>query len=106
MIDTRKIDFNAMPWEHKKPGMRSKELRVGSQRIRLLEISPEYRDEDWCEHQHTGYIIEGRITFIYEDGQIEYRQGDALLLGLNRSHRHKAFVSPGEKALLIVVEPN
>lgn len=105
-MDNRKIDFADLAWEQKQPGLRYKERRVGGHRIRLLEITSEYKDLDWCGLQHTGYVIEGRIRFIFDDASIDYKEGDGILISVQRNHRHKAVVPPGEKAVLILFEPN
>ena len=105
-MDTRRIDFADLAWESKQPGLRYKERRIGGHRIRLLEITSDYKDLHWCELQHTGYIVEGRISFIYDDETVEYQKGYGILISSQRHHRHKAIVPEGETAVLILFEPN
>lgn len=102
----RKVDFANKPWIEDKPGLRYKERRIGAHKMRLLEVTDAYVDRHWCSLQHTGYVIEGAITFLFPDGEVRYEAGQGIVITSSPDHQHKAVVAPGERALLVFFEPN
>ena len=46
-MDATRIDFATLPWEEPAPGMRHRVAVRGTQRLRLLEIAPDFVEEDW-----------------------------------------------------------
>jgi predicted naringenin-chalcone synthase len=102
----RKIDFQDMDWKTEHPGLRYKQRRVGSHKIRVLEVTDEYVDKEWSELQHTGYVVSGRIQFVFRDKTIEYTAGDGIVVTRTATDRYKAQVPKGEKAVLVFFEPN
>jgi len=55
------IDFQNIDWEVSAPRVRYKAYVEGNQRIRLVEFSEEFVEDDWCTRGHIGYILEGSI---------------------------------------------
>ncbi len=102
----RKIDFANKEWIDDQPGFRYKERRIGSHKMRLVEVTDGYVDTDWCMHQHTGYVVEGRIRFIFPDKEIEFQAGDGIVITDAPNQKHKAVVPQGGKVLLVFFEPN
>lgn len=39
-----------------------------SWQARVLEISPEWNEREWCRKAHTGYVLSGRLWLELEDG--------------------------------------
>lgn len=103
-MDIRKIDFDGMPWTEV-AGLRFKMVKLGGHRIRLVEY-PETYEEDWCERQHTGFVVEGRITITYDDTEHTYEAGQGLHIRGGRKARHRARVAKGDRAVLVLFEPN
>jgi len=90
-----KIDFHRIPWERVRIGGmigRVKRHRLGSQRtIRMLEISPKWREEEWCRKEHIGYVLSGTMHISFKSGKkmslhVRSRQSFYVPLGL----AHKA----------------
>ena len=104
-MDRRKIDFADLPWKEAGDGLRYKEIKVGDHKMRLVEYGDGYRD-DWCSRNHTGYVLEGRITVQFEDKEHVFTTGDGLIITGGKRTRHRASVAPGEKAVLVLFEPN
>ena len=102
----RKVDFANQPWIEDKPGLRFKERRMGSHKMRMLEVTDAYVDRHWCLLQHTGYVLEGSIIFAFPDMEITYKAGDGIVIMGNEEHRHKASVAKGDRAVLVLFEPN
>ena len=99
------IDFENISWESPYLGQRQKAYFEGNQRIRLVELSDEYAEEEWCEKEHLGYVLKGRISVIFSSGKsIEFNEGNDIFIPKGEENRHKGRIAKGEKALMIFVE--
>ena len=54
--------------------------------------------------EHLGYVIQGRITIIFNGKSVIFNKGDGIFIHKGEGNRHKGRVAKGEKALLIFVE--
>lgn len=93
-----------MEWESPTEGMRFKQYVHHSQKIRLLEFTDAFVEEDWCLNGHTGYVLEGRLEVVFQGDISIFEQGMGLMIPEGEAHKHKASVRKGEKALLILFE--
>ena len=98
------IDFRNMSWESIVPGQRQKAHVEGNQRIRLVELSDEYAEEDWCEKEHLGYVLEGRISIVFNGKSVTFNEGDGIFIPKGEGNRHKGRIAKGEKVLMIFVD--
>ena len=98
------IDFENISWESPYLGQRQKAYVEGNQRIRLVELSEEYAEEEWCEKEHLGYVLEGRIRIIFNGKSVTFNEGDGIFISKGEENRHKGRIAKGEKALMIFVE--
>ena len=98
------VDFKNMSWESVYSGQREKSYIEGNQRIRLVEISDGYTEEDWCEKEHLGYVLEGRISIIFNGKAITFKKGDGIFIPKGAENRHKGRIAKGEKVLMIFTE--
>lgn len=96
------IDFEKMSWESVYRGQRQKAYVEGNQRLRLVELTDEYAEEDWCEKEHLGYVVEGKISIIFNGKSITFNQGDGIFIP--KGNRHKGRIAKGERVLMIFVE--
>ncbi len=48
------IVFKKIPWDNPVVGMRQKLFIKGNHRIRLVEFSDEFVEEEWCVKGHIG----------------------------------------------------
>ncbi|RJP77508.1 MAG: cupin domain-containing protein, partial [Candidatus Zixiibacteriota bacterium] len=101
---THRIDLSAMPWNQPAPGIRHKVFSDGRRRLRLVELTEEFRDPDWCTREHAGYLLEGRMSIHFDGEVIDLKAGDAFLIPAGREHRHRAQVLKGHTARLVLVE--
>ncbi len=44
-------------------------INVGDVRVRLIEYSPGYKADHWCDRGHINYIVEGEMTTELKDGR-------------------------------------
>ena len=99
------IDFGKISWKSAYPGQREKSYVEGNQRIRLVELSDEYAEEEWCEKEHIGYILKGKISIIFIDGKsITFNESNGIFIPKGKEHRHKGKIAKDEKVLMVFVE--
>jgi hypothetical protein len=98
------IDFKKLKWEKKYPGQRQKTYTRGNQRLRLVELSDEYHEEEWCEKEHIGYVIAGRIIIDFNGESLSFNEGDGIFIIGGRENRHKGIIAKGEKVLMLFFE--
>ncbi len=98
------IDFKNMDWETPATGVRYKAYIRNNHKIRLAEFTEEFIEADWCTIGHTGYIIEGSISIEFNGTMVNFRAGDGLFIPEGEEHKHKAKVTKGEKAVIILFE--
>jgi hypothetical protein len=99
-----KVIFDDIPWTAPTPGLRVKRSSRGGKVLRLVEFTSGYDDQAWCEDGHTGYVLEGDLTFAYDDGSIAHAAGDAFQIEDGPADRHRTCIAPGERALVLLVE--
>ncbi len=97
------VDFRKMKWESSGPGRHFKALIRGGKKIRLLKLSHEFNEQDWCTKGHIGYVLEGRFIIDFDGISIKYRKGDGLFIPQGEANKHKAIIAKGE-VLLIMIE--
>ncbi len=98
------VDFKNMDWESPAPGVRHKVYLRDNQRIRLVEFSEEFVEENWCTKGHIGYVLEGSISIDFNGDLIKFNSGDGLFIPEGDENRHKGSIAKGEKALIILFE--
>lgn len=95
------IRFDGVDFKDAHPGMREKCIIRGGKKLRLLEITPEFREVDWCERGHVGCVLDGDLEMTYEDRSETLHAGDGIFIVPRERHRAKA-LSPA--AVLMLVE--
>jgi len=98
------INFKNISWEIPIEGIRQKSYVYNNQRIRLVEFSDTFIEEDWCVLGHVGYVLKGEISVYFGEKKVIFKQGDGIFIPNGESHKHKAKVSSGGKALCILFE--
>ncbi|PXF61701.1 MAG: hypothetical protein C4B59_02255 [Candidatus Methanogaster sp.] len=73
------IDFKNMEWETPAPGVRYKAHTHDNHKIRLLEFTEEFVEDDWCTKGHTGYIVEGNLLINFNGRLSTFRAGDWVI---------------------------
>lgn len=84
------IDFDSLPWQDGLPGARSKIYREGPKQIRLLELSSDFVEPDWCEKGHAGFVLEGKLEVDFEGHIVVYPEGTGICIPAGRASAHKA----------------
>jgi quercetin dioxygenase-like cupin family protein len=103
MNEPCKILFDQIEWQSPQPGARFKVFRDGCRQVRLLELSPEFVESQWCDKEHVGFVVAGELDVDFAGQVVRFPQGSALLIpaGPARAHKARAVAS---LVLLFLVE--
>ncbi len=96
-----KIEFAEIEWNNSTVGLRVKTFEMDGKQFRLAEFSREFRETDWCEKNHVGYVVAGEIEIDFAGKTEALKQGDGLFIGSNEKHKARA---TSETELLFLVE--
>jgi len=102
-VDEHKVDFAGLAWLSPAPGMREKVWDIEGKRLRLVEFSSEFVEEDWCRRGHVGCVLAGEMEIDFSGRKERYSTGDGIFILPGEEHRHKARVI-GERVRLFLVE--
>lgn len=98
---TYKIDFPSIDW-FQKPGALQKEVIIGENKMRILELDDSFVEQHWCEKGHLGYVIEGALSMVIDGEVVTFSAGDGMAIPAGT--KHKAVIASGEKAVLMLLE--
>jgi quercetin dioxygenase-like cupin family protein len=107
---TRNLEIEAISlvsesWEEIAPGARQKSAVRSGKRVRLVELSPAFVENDWCTKEHVIHVLEGELELTFPVAVTRYRQGDCAILGSGAAtHHHKARAVTAVVLLFIVDE--
>lgn len=87
---THQIRFEELEWESKATGQRFKKHAQHGQQIRLVELTPEFEEPNWCSKGHAGFILEGVLELEFENETLIYREGDGFIIPDGAADHHKA----------------
>jgi quercetin dioxygenase-like cupin family protein len=101
------VDFHSFGWEDEGPGIRARVGRMAGSRWALVEYGPGAARDEWCVDGHSGYVIEGRIEYEFDDGSpaLQLVGGQGFVLAAGRGHRGR---NPGAETtrLFLIDEPD
>lgn len=76
-------------------------LQLGNLRVRMVEYSPRYKADHWCQKGHLLFVLEGELTTELADGSVfqmttgmSYEVSDEL-------SSHRSFTEHGAKLLIV-----
>ena len=87
---SHKIRFEEIEWESKTPGQRFKKHAQNGQQIRLVELTPEFEEANWCSKGHAGFVLAGVLELEFENETLIYREGDGFYMAEGAADHHKA----------------
>jgi quercetin dioxygenase-like cupin family protein len=82
-----RIDFEHLEWESPLLGARFKSHVSNGKQLRLLELSQEFVEHDWCEKGHVGLVLEGAMEVDYHGATVSYKKGDGLFIPQGCAHK-------------------
>lgn len=99
-----RVDLTALPWESSAKGARFKIHTAEGRRLRLLELSRDFVEPDWCRRGHIGYVLEGELELVFPSGTTRLSKGDGLFLLPSEETKHRPRVLSDTCLLLLVEE--
>jgi hypothetical protein len=99
----RKVAFSSFDTAPEAPGIASETTEIGGHRWARVRYEPGVLREEWCDEGHEGFVLEGEITYAFQDGtpSLELTAGEAFSLPGARVHRGTA--GP-QGALLFIID--
>lgn len=88
-MSDHKLMFSSLAWEDVAPGAREKAFVAGDKRLRLLELSGEYREADGCTRAHHGYVLAGVLEIAFEKKKTVVGVGEGLAIPAGEAFRHR-----------------
>ena len=98
------VDFSKLNWESVYPGQRQKTFRRGDKRLRIVELTDQYPEEEWCEKEHIGYMLKGRLTIDFNGESLTFKEGDGIFITGGTENKHKGRIVKGEQVLMLLFE--
>ncbi len=102
-MDDCRIAFESLEWQSPVPGARSKSHCRGNRQFRLLELSAEFVEPDWCSKGHTGLVVRGELEIDFQGRLVRFPEGSGIVIPPGSGSAHKAR-SLTATALLFLVE--
>ena len=97
-----RIDFDSLPWESPVQGSRFKAFQRGDSKLRLVELTRDFVEPDWCRKGHIGYVLEGEMDVDFHGNVVRFSTGDGLFIPEGEENRHKATVVTDVVSLILV----
>lgn len=97
-----KVDFESIPWQPGRPGVRQKVYCEGERTLRIVEFESSDGFEQWCDVGHIGYVLKGSLRIGFDGEEVAFRSGDGLFIPSGAEARHRAvWIEPGTMLLMI-----
>ena len=76
-------------------------LEIGDLRVRLVEYSPDYLADHWCQRGHILYVVEGELETELEGGErVTLKPGMSYQVSDGRSS-HRSATATGAKLFVV-----
>jgi hypothetical protein len=89
-MDQYRILFDELQWQDGIRGARFKVFRDGTRQLRLLELTSEFIEPDWCEKGHVGFVVQGELEIDFNGDLIRYPEGSGIFIPAGAASAHKA----------------
>ena len=98
-------DWTALPPAHH-PGEAGhatwRTFAIGDLRVRLVEYSPGYRADHWCERGHVLYVLEGELETELRDGRtFQLTQGMSYQVSDHGDAAHRSSTTTGARLFIV-----
>lgn len=75
--------------------------RQGNVRIRIVEYTPGYLADHWCEKGHAVYVLEGQFESELKDGRKFTLSKGMCYLVADNTDAHRSYTKEGVKLLIV-----
>lgn len=99
-----KVRFDSIEWQYVLPGAHFKAFREDSKQLRLLELTSEFVEPEWCEKGHVGIVLKGELEIDFHGRVVRYPEGSGIFIPSGASSAHKARAISSTVLLFLVEE--
>jgi hypothetical protein len=78
-----------------------KTVQRGNVRMRIVEYTPGYLADHWCEKGHAVYVLEGTFVSELKDGRKDTLTQGMCFLVADNVDAHRAYTENGVKLLIV-----
>ena len=103
-MNNHQIHFDNIEWTNAAPGLRYKVFVHGNQRLRLVEYSDGFVEQNGCINGHAGIVLDGSFALHFNNNVERYNKGDVIFIPNGESNKHKAVLAKNEKVTLLLFE--
>jgi quercetin dioxygenase-like cupin family protein len=103
-MNNHKIYFDGIEWINAGTGVRYKAFIHKNQRLRLIEFSDGFIEQDWCIFGHAGIVLDGSFAIDFNGNVERYSKGDVIFIPCGEPDKHKAMLAKNEKVTLLLFE--
>ena len=96
-----RVPFDALEWQNGISGARFKVFQSGTKQLRLLELTREFIEPEWCEKGHAGFVVQGELEIDFQGKAVRYPQGSGIFIPAGTAHKARS-ITPA--VLLFLVE--
>ncbi len=89
-MEKYKVLFESLDWQPTIAGARFKVYRDGAKQVRLLELTSEFVEPDWCEKGHTGLVLKGELEIDFKGQHVRYPEGSVVFIPSGSESGHMA----------------
>lgn len=99
-IDWNKVEPTIHPGETGEALWRT--FEVGDLRVRMVEYSPGYRADHWCDRGHVLFVLEGELVSELKDGrEFTLTPGMSYQVSDNGDAPHRSVTKAGAKLFIV-----
>ena len=104
MSAARSVDFADAALEPEALGIASRAIEVNGVRWALVEYEPGVLREEFCLEGHSGYVLEGAVTYEFADGRppLALEAGDGFTLPDDDAGGHRGRAGDEGARLFII----
>jgi hypothetical protein len=89
-MEQYRVLFDDMEWQNGIHGARFKAFHKGAKQLRLLELTSEFVEPDWCEKGHVGFVFQGELEIDFRGHLVRYPEGSGIVIPSGPTSGHKA----------------
>ncbi len=78
-----------------------KVVTLGNIRVRIVEYTPGYLADHWCEKGHVVYVLDGEFTSELKDGRKSHLTKGMCYIVADHTDPHRSFSTEGVKVLIV-----
>jgi quercetin dioxygenase-like cupin family protein len=96
------VDFANRSLEPEAEGIASRAIEVNAVRWALVEYKAGTLRQEWCHEGHSGYVVEGDITYEFDDGAAPIRASAGQGFRLPEGQGHRGRAGPAGARLFLI----